>query len=88
MTHEVEVTLSILKAGDGTRRSGELLEHAIRQAEAERDKARAALDRVRALHRAEPSYRRKVCAVCFDAREEQYEWPCPTIRALDGGEQP
>lgn len=55
------------------------------QAEAERDRAQAALDRVRELHQHGGSTlgdgledHTPVCADCLE------EWPCDTIRALDG----
>lgn len=38
---DVQLTLRVLKAGDGTRRDGELLERAIRQAEAGRERLAA-----------------------------------------------
>ncbi|NUS22704.1 MAG: hypothetical protein HOV92_00550 [Streptomyces sp.] len=44
--------------------------------------AETAIDRVRALHRNE-------CESCAECTHEfAVPWPCPTIRALDGQEQP
>lgn len=56
------------------------------EARSELAEARAAVERVRELHQPEHSTYGEVCKVCFDAREEQYEWPCPTILALDGSD--
>lgn len=56
-------------------------EVAVRALTAERDEARAAIARVRALHHAEPDGDREggsVCAYCWTP------WPCPTATALDG----
>ena len=49
----------------------------------ERDAALAVVERVRAIHRNDDSGAAAppvpgMCEVCL------YEWPCPTIRALDG----
>ncbi len=73
------------------------------QAEAERDQAQAALERVRELHQPTEglgygcdeddipgSYGHiaQVCTSCGTADEYGVRWPCPTIRALDGTTKP
>lgn len=64
------------------------------KAEAERDEAVAALDRVRALHGAVlyagttmpgGNFSQR-CAACLPDSGTWRRWPCPTIRALGGGE--
>lgn len=45
--------------------------------------AEAAVARVRALHRSEY----EACSWC-STNDRYQEWPCPTLRALDGEEQP
>jgi hypothetical protein len=49
------------------------------KAERERDEARAALDRVRALHK-----RIAESPLVVWCEEDGFSWPCPTIRAIDG----
>lgn len=50
---------------------------------AERDAALAAVERVRALHRAESNERYTWCVGC-STDEYPANWPCPTVAALDG----
>lgn len=45
--------------------------------------ASARIKQVRALH--QPQY--ETCAWC-STNDRYQEWPCPTVRALDGEEQP
>ncbi|MBC6464286.1 hypothetical protein [Actinomadura alba] len=42
--------------------------------------------RVREQHPREENASGPVCGGCVNAYEEPSAWPCPTIRALDGGE--
>ena len=58
---DVRLTLRVLKAGDGTRRDGELLERAIRQAEAERDVVREQVKRLREQVERVRAYAREGC---------------------------
>jgi multidrug resistance efflux pump len=75
------------------------VDKAFRKLTAERDKARAdleateaklvearaALDRVRELHRlTEWPEDTPTCRVCVDAYEDPADYPCRTIQALDG----
>lgn len=54
---------------------------------AQRDTARAALDRVRALHRPfDDRGDRLDCQEC-EGTEDSVPWPCPTIQAIDGKDQ-
>ena len=61
------------------------------QATRERDQARAAIARIRALHQPYPSLAsrtdRRTCAHCNGLASYAVPWPCDTIQALDG-EQP
>lgn len=56
-------------------------------AEAERDAAVAAVERVRAIHRPESNERYTWCVGC-STDEYPEDWPCPTIAALDGAPEP
>jgi hypothetical protein len=49
---------------------------------------RAQVAAVRALHRREMWGERAICGCCFGADEDPYDWPCPTIAALDGCARP
>jgi hypothetical protein len=53
---------------------------------AEHEQAEAAIARIRALHAPFNNYGRTCCYVCLDGGtcEDYVDWPCPTIRALDG----
>lgn len=55
---------------------------------AERDDARAAIARVRALHSADDEYEEPTChhCRCKTCGARHIPHPCPTIRALDGGD--
>jgi hypothetical protein len=47
------------------------------------DRLRAAIDRVRALHR--PTLEGAHCVVCHSSDSSDWDfYPCPTLRALDG----
>lgn len=86
LTSEVERLRGALDAADrqieartGTTAGERLFRARAEEVEAERDDARAALDRVRAEHVATPwSDGSLVCSGCGRL------WPCPTLRALDG----
>jgi len=45
---------------------------------------RAAIERVRALHRRTPWDGRVLCTGCYDDAGSYEVFPCPTLRALDG----
>lgn len=74
------------------------LQQRAEQAEAERDEARAALDRVRALHQPQPGlgYRvegsygdiARACGACGVLDEYAVPWPCPTAQAADTAAKP
>ncbi|PNG17596.1 hypothetical protein [Streptomyces cahuitamycinicus] len=59
-----------------------------RDAKRERDQAQAAIERVRALHR--KASHGTTCVYCAHGQRLGYDtdWPCDTLRALDGTEQP
>lgn len=49
-----------------------------------REQCAAAIERVRAEHQPDGGH----CGICADPDGSAARWPCPTIRALDGTEQP
>lgn len=61
------------------------LEEALRAATDERDALAEQVRRARDAHPRETRQDRPVCGACLTAYEEPQEWPCTTIRALDGG---
>ena len=59
---------------------------AVDEADAARDRLAEQVKRVRAIHQRRDDPSGPVCGACLDAREQPVDWPCDTIRALDGEE--